>query len=218
MAVCSGLLYHGRVGLLDPSLVPWEPSMHLATLQHPRPVELRRRVRRRRRRSAPAACPALTSVLDVLRAGALDEVKSVAAGVRADFPLTEVELLPPVPGGEKILCIGVNYANRDAELTRPAATPRPNIPACSSSRRTRFVGAQPADPAAAGIRAARIRGRDRAGDRQDRPPHRRRSARSIMSPASRMCNEGTIRDWIRHGRFNVTQGKAGIRPAAWARG
>jgi 2-keto-4-pentenoate hydratase/2-oxohepta-3-ene-1,7-dioic acid hydratase in catechol pathway len=23
-----------------------------------------------------------------------------------------------------------------------------------------------------------------------------------------MCDEGTIRDWIRHGRFNVTQGKA----------
>jgi 5-carboxymethyl-2-hydroxymuconate isomerase len=23
-----------------------------------------------------------------------------------------------------------------------------------------------------------------------------------------LCNEGTIRDWIRHGRFNVTQGKA----------
>ena len=22
-----------------------------------------------------------------------------------------------------------------------------------------------------------------------------------------MCNEGTIRDWIRHGKFNVTQGK-----------
>ena len=38
-------------------------------------------------------------------------------GVRPDFPLAEVELLPPVPGGEKILCIGVNYANRDAELT-----------------------------------------------------------------------------------------------------
>jgi len=23
-----------------------------------------------------------------------------------------------------------------------------------------------------------------------------------------LCNEGTIRDWIRHGRFNVTQGKS----------
>ena len=22
-----------------------------------------------------------------------------------------------------------------------------------------------------------------------------------------LCNEGTIRDWIRHGHFNVTQGK-----------
>ena len=22
-----------------------------------------------------------------------------------------------------------------------------------------------------------------------------------------LCNEGTIRDWIRHGQFNVTQGK-----------
>ena len=65
----------------------------------------------------PRLAPRLNSVLDVLRAGALDEVRSTVAGVRADFPLTEVELLPPVPGGEKILCIGVNYANRDAELT-----------------------------------------------------------------------------------------------------
>ena len=22
-----------------------------------------------------------------------------------------------------------------------------------------------------------------------------------------LCNEGTIRDWLRHGKFNVTQGK-----------
>ena len=65
----------------------------------------------------PRLAPRLTTVLDVLRAGALDEVRQVAAGVRADFALTEVELLPPVVGGEKILCIGVNYANRDAELT-----------------------------------------------------------------------------------------------------
>src|SRR6476660_6101602 len=58
------------------------------------------------------------SVLDILRAGALDEAKAVAAGVRADFPLSEAEFQLPVPGGEKILCIGVNYANRDAELTQ----------------------------------------------------------------------------------------------------
>ncbi len=28
-----------------------------------------------------------------------------------------------------------------------------------------------------------------------------------MSPAITLCNEGTIRDWVRHGKFNVTQGK-----------
>src|SRR5882757_6792864 len=60
--------------------------------------------------------PRFASLLDVLRAGMLDEVKASVKGVRADFPLTEAELLNPVPGGEKILCIGVNYANRGAEL------------------------------------------------------------------------------------------------------
>ena len=65
----------------------------------------------------PRLAPRLQSVLDVLRAGALDEVKAITTGVRPDYPLTELEMLPPVPGGEKILCIGVNYANRDAELT-----------------------------------------------------------------------------------------------------
>src|SRR6185295_13910506 len=66
----------------------------------------------------PRLAPRYASVLDVLRADAFGEVERTVASVRADFPLSEVELLPPVPGGEKILCIGVNYANRDAELTQ----------------------------------------------------------------------------------------------------
>jgi len=53
-----------------------------------------------------------TSLLDVLRAGALDEAKAVIAGVRPDLPLSEVELLPPLAAPEKILCVGINYANR----------------------------------------------------------------------------------------------------------
>ena len=36
-------------------------------------------------------------------------------GVRADFPASEVEWLPPVLAPEKILCIGINYANRNAD-------------------------------------------------------------------------------------------------------
>ena len=64
----------------------------------------------------PRLAPRLTSVLDILRAGALDEIKSMVAGVRPDFSLAEIEMQPPVPGGEKILCVGVNYAKRDTEL------------------------------------------------------------------------------------------------------
>src|SRR4029079_3886991 len=60
--------------------------------------------------------PRLTyaSVLDVLRAGALDEAKK-AANAKPDLALKDVTLLRPVVFPEKILCIGVNYGNRHAE-------------------------------------------------------------------------------------------------------
>ena len=39
--------------------------------------------------------PHYASLLDVLRAGTLDDAKAAVSGVRADYPLSEVELLPP---------------------------------------------------------------------------------------------------------------------------
>ena len=59
--------------------------------------------------------PQFASVLDLLRGGGLDIAREVVHGVRADFPLREVEFLPPVLSPEKILCIGINYANRNAD-------------------------------------------------------------------------------------------------------
>ncbi len=59
--------------------------------------------------------PQFTSVLDLLREGGLDIAREVVRGVRADFPLREVELLPPVLQPEKILSIGINYANRTTD-------------------------------------------------------------------------------------------------------
>ena len=41
------------------------------------------------------------TLVDVFRAQALDEAKSVAAGVRPDVPFGEVELLPPLSGAGK---------------------------------------------------------------------------------------------------------------------
>ena len=62
------------------------------------------------------------SVLDVIKAGALDEAKKLATGARPDFKLSDVELLPPVLSPEKILCIGINYNRaseyKDTDLTQ----------------------------------------------------------------------------------------------------
>ena len=54
------------------------------------------------------------SLFDALRAGSLGEIAKEAESA-PDIALKDVMLLPPVRTPEKILCVGVNYANRNAE-------------------------------------------------------------------------------------------------------
>ena len=60
--------------------------------------------------------PRVTTLVDLIRGHALDEARAALAGVRPDFPLAEVEFLPPLIAPEKILCIGINYANRNTDF------------------------------------------------------------------------------------------------------
>jgi 2-keto-4-pentenoate hydratase/2-oxohepta-3-ene-1,7-dioic acid hydratase in catechol pathway len=154
----------------------------------------------------PRLAPRLTSVLDVLRADALEEVKKVAAGVRPDFALSEAELLPPVVGGEKILCIGVNYANRDAELTTAGGNTEAKYPSMFFKPPNCFVPhnhpiLRPPESEQLEYEGEIVLVIGKTGRRiaKDR-------ALEYVAGIT-LCNEGTIRDWIRHGRFNVTQGK-----------
>src|ERR1700756_183528 len=55
------------------------------------------------------------TLLDLLRHYALDEARATLVGVRPDYALAEVAWLPPLAAPEKILCIGINYANRNAD-------------------------------------------------------------------------------------------------------
>jgi 2-keto-4-pentenoate hydratase/2-oxohepta-3-ene-1,7-dioic acid hydratase in catechol pathway len=155
----------------------------------------------------PRLAPRYISVLDVLRAGALGEVERTVAGVRPDFPLSEVELLTPVPGGEKILCIGVNYANRDAELTQAGGNTEAKYPSMFFKPPNSFVAHnQPI------LRPPESEQLEYEGEiclvigKVGRRIPKDRALDWVAGIT--MCNEGTIRDWIRHGRFNVTQGKA----------
>jgi 2-keto-4-pentenoate hydratase/2-oxohepta-3-ene-1,7-dioic acid hydratase in catechol pathway len=155
----------------------------------------------------PRLAPRYPSLLEVLRAGALDEAAAAANGVRADFALQEAELLPPVPGGEKILCIGVNYANRGAELTNAGGNEEAKYPSMFFKPPNGLVGHnQPI------LRPPESEQLEYEGEialvigKTGRRIPREHALDHVAGVT--LCNEGTIRDWIRHGRFNVTQGKS----------
>lgn len=147
--------------------------------------------------------PQFTSILDLLREGGLDIAREVVRGVRADFPLREVELLPPVLQPEKILCVGINYANRNTDYGEVELPKYPSIfyraPGSLVGHRQPIVRPRESEQLDYEGEIALVIGR--AGRRI--APER---ALNYVAGAT-LCNEGTIRDWIRHGKFNVTQGK-----------
>ena len=140
---------------------------------------------------------------EVFRAKALDQAKAASAGVRPDVPLTEVELLPPLAAPEKILCIGINYANRgqDYNVTNTPKSPSmfyraPNSLVGSGQNLVRPKISEQLDYEG---EIAIVIGADCKHVTKD-------NALEMIAGVT-LCNEGTIRDWTRHGQFNVTQGK-----------
>ena len=122
-----------------------------------------------------------------------------------------MKLLAPLGAPGKIVCVGVNFPDRNAEY-RDGQASRLN-PSLFVRFPSGFVG---------------------HGDDLVRPPESEqldyegeiaivvgRAGRRIPEAdawdhiaAVTLCNEGTIRDWVRHAKFNVTQGKNWDRSAA----
>src|SRR6202035_2337933 len=115
-----------------------------------------------------------STLLEVFRAQALDQAKAASAGVRPDVTLAEVELLPPLLAPEKILCIGINYQNRERDYDFSEQLDYEGEIALVIGRECKHVPKERALGVIAGLT---------------------------------LCNEGTLRDWIRHGKFNVTKDK-----------
>jgi 2-keto-4-pentenoate hydratase/2-oxohepta-3-ene-1,7-dioic acid hydratase in catechol pathway len=143
------------------------------------------------------------TLVDVFRAQALDEAKSAAAGVRPDVPFGEVELLPPLLAPEKILCIGINYANRGADYN---VTNNPKYPSMFYRAPNSMVGSGQKL-----VRPKISEQLDYEGEiaiviGRDCKHVPKEKALSLIAGIT-LANEGTIRDWTRHGQFNVTQGK-----------
>jgi len=143
------------------------------------------------------------TLLEVFRAQALDEAEAAVDGVRPDVPLTEVELLPPLAAPEKILCIGINYADRMQDYD---FTDRPKYPSMFYRAPNSLVG-----HGQNLIRPKISAELDYEGEiamviGQECKHVAKEDALGVIAGLT-LCNEGTIRDWIRHGKFNVTQGK-----------
>ena len=137
---------------------------------------------------------------------ALDGLPAASALARAapDFDLADMRFTIPIRSPDKILCIGVNYANRNAEYkdgTEPAKYPSLFMRTPGS-----FVGHREAI-----VRPPESVQLDYEGEIAiiiGRAGRRIAEADATSHIAGLTCmNEGTIRDWLRHGKFNVTQGK-----------
>jgi 2-keto-4-pentenoate hydratase/2-oxohepta-3-ene-1,7-dioic acid hydratase in catechol pathway len=135
---------------------------------------------------------------------ALQRLIDAAANQPADFALDDVTLRPPIPSPEKIICIGVNYPDRNAEYKDGQDAPK--FPSMFMRTPRSFVG-----HGAPLVRPKASTQLDYEGEvvlvigKAGRHIAERDALDHIA--ALTLCNEGTIRDWVRHAKFNVTQGK-----------
>ncbi|WP_299081725.1 fumarylacetoacetate hydrolase family protein [uncultured Ruegeria sp.] len=148
------------------------------------------------------AFPQWPSLFDVVQAGGLGALADAVAGKRVTHTDFRYEMV--LPNARRILCVGVNFPDRNAEYK-------------DGSEQPKFMSLFPRF-------ASGFTGHDRP---MIRPPESHhldyegevaiiigKSGRRIKQDdaydhiaALTLCNEGTIRDWVRHAKFNVTQGK-----------
>jgi 2-keto-4-pentenoate hydratase/2-oxohepta-3-ene-1,7-dioic acid hydratase in catechol pathway len=141
---------------------------------------------------------------EAIAAGALAKLAEDGARHSPDHPLDAITWQPPIPAPEKIICIGVNYPDRNAEYKDGSDAPK--YPSMFMRTPRSFVGHN-----APLVRPLASQQLDYEGEvtlvigKAGR--HIKQSDALGHIAALTLCNEGTIRDWVRHAKFNVTQGK-----------
>ncbi len=152
--------------------------------------------------SLSSVFPQWASLLDVVRAGGLGQLADAAsdrAVTHTDF--TYEMVLPDAP---RILCVGVNFPDRNAEYKDGSAQPK------YMSLFPRFASGFTGHDCPL-IRPPENHTLDYEGEVAiviGKAGRRISQADAYDHIAAlTLCNEGTIRDWVRHAKFNVTQGK-----------
>ena len=146
----------------------------------------------------------VASVRELIVKGLIGEAERAVQSGGAGIALADAALDVPIPDPGKILCVGVNYANRNAEYKD--GTEAPQYPSLFMRTPRSFVphGASilvPLESSQLDYEGEIVLVIGKAGRRipADRAMHHV-CGLTVM-------NEGSVRDWIKHGKFNVTQGK-----------
>ncbi|GLQ21507.1 fumarylacetoacetate hydrolase family protein [Algimonas porphyrae] len=133
-----------------------------------------------------------------------DQLPAVRDADGPHIAFSDVTLLAPVTNAQKYFCIGVNYANRNAEYKDGSEPPK--FPSVFMRSRESFVGhnvplERPPESDKLDYEGEIVIIIGKAGRRID-------AANWADHVAGfSLMNEGTLRDWVRHAKFNVTQGK-----------
>jgi 2-keto-4-pentenoate hydratase/2-oxohepta-3-ene-1,7-dioic acid hydratase in catechol pathway len=143
------------------------------------------------------------TLLDVFRAHAVSELRT-AASTAADFAIDQVEMLPPILAPGKIICVGINYPDRSAEYKDNRAAPKyPNLfcrfPTSLVGTNQPIVRPKVSDKLDYEGEVVLVIGKEGR--------HVPREQALGMIGGITLGNEGSVRDWVRHGTLNVTQGK-----------
>jgi 2-keto-4-pentenoate hydratase/2-oxohepta-3-ene-1,7-dioic acid hydratase in catechol pathway len=155
--------------------------------------------------------PQWPTLREVITADALHDLAIAAVGKPVTHPNGTYQYQIPIPAPEKIICVGVNFPDRNAEYKDgQEAPPKPSLFirfARSFTGHDLPLIRPPETPQLdyEGEIAIVIGKEGRRISQTDAYDH---------IAAITMCNEGTLRDWVRHAKFNVTQGKNWERSGA----
>ena len=145
----------------------------------------------------------LGSLHELVASGRVDEARALATAA-PDHVHNAVTLLKPLQRWGKCFCVGVNYPDRNEEYKDNSAAPK--YPSLFVRFPESITG-----PDAPLIRPPESPQLDYEGEvvlvigRRGRRIAEADWADHVFGYT--IGNEGTIRDWVRHGKFNVTPGK-----------
>ena len=148
--------------------------------------------------------PQYATLRDVIADNAIEQLIEKTDRLSPNRTINEITWQIPIPNPEKIICVGVNFPDRNAEYKDGTQAPK-NMSLFPRFARS-FVGhntpltrpkvSEQLDYEGEIVVIIGKGGRHIA--EEDAHDH---------IAALSLCNEGTIRDWVRHAKFNVTQGK-----------